>query len=90
MIIHVKKVLLKNEDIRIDYIISKIIYFIKNITDIKDNFINYHILPINNKCGFIEIVDKSNTLYYIKEELNVSLQNYIMDKNKEKNRNNQK
>ena len=39
-------------------------------------------MPINNNTGLIEIVDKSYTLYEVKEELNMSLQNFIMDKNK--------
>ena len=43
--------------------------------------ITYDIIPININSGLIEIVDESNTLYFIKEELNVSLQD-VMEKNK--------
>ena len=71
-----KKILFKKEDVRFDYIICRIISFFKNIITDNNSFINYDIIPININSGLIEIVDKSNTLYYIKEELNISLQNY--------------
>lgn len=77
-----KKVLFKKEDIRFDYIVCKIIKFIKNIIEDEQNFITYDIIPININSGLIEIIDESNTLYFIKEELNISLQNFIMEKNK--------
>lgn len=74
-------VLYKKEDVRTDYIICNIISFIKTI--IKDNkLVSYNILPINTMCGLIEIVPDSYTLYNIKEEENMSLQNFIMENNK--------
>ncbi len=79
-----KKILFKKEDVRFDYIICRIISFFKNIIKDNNSFINYDIIPININSGLIEIVDKSNTLYYIKEELNISLQNYIMERNSDK------
>ena len=83
-------ILLKKEDIRIDYIIYKIILFIKyilnynSISDINNFCINYEILPINKTSGIIEIVNKAQSLYNIKEKLNISLQNYILENNSSK------
>ena len=73
-------ILLKNEDVRYDYIICKTIKFIETICN--TNFITYEVIPINNNCGLIEIVPKSYTLYEIKEQYNLTLQNFIMEKNK--------
>jgi len=74
-------ILYKKEDVRTDYIISNIISFIKTIIN-NNKLISYNILPINNVCGLIEIVSKSYTLYDIKEDANMSLQNFIMENNK--------
>lgn len=80
-----KCVLFKKEDIRVDYIISKIILLIKKILKqkkISTNLITYNILPINNNYGLIEIVDDSYTLYDIKKNLGLTLQNFILNNNK--------
>ena len=80
-----KSILFKNEDLRIDYIISKIILLIKNILNenkIDTNLITYNILPINTTSGLIEIIEDSYTLYDIKKNLNLSLQNFILNNNK--------
>ena len=79
-----KQILFKKEDVRVDYIISKIIQFIKYIlchNNISTNLLTYNILPINNFYGIIEIIDDSHTLYDINEKLNTSLQNYILNQN---------
>lgn len=82
-----KNILLKKEDISIDYIVCKIILFIKyilinnDIVDVNNFCINYQILPINKYSGIIEIIDHSCSLYNIKEKLNLSLQNYILENN---------
>ena len=57
---------------RVDYIISKIIQFIKYIlhhNNISTNLLTYNILPINNSYGIIEIIENANTLYDINEKL---------------------
>lgn len=80
-----KCILFKKEDIRTDYIICKIIGFIKNILKINKidtNLITYNVLPINNSAGLIEIVDDSYTLYDINETMNITLQNFILNNNK--------
>ena len=80
-----KQILFKKEDIRIDYIICKIILFIKTIikqNKIQTNLLTYNVLPINNNSGLIEIIPDSNTLYDINEKLNSSLQNFILNNNK--------
>ena len=87
-------ILLKREDIRIDYIIYKLILFIKfvlkynEISDIYKFCINYEVLPINKFSGIIEIIDNSYSLYNIKEKLNLSLQNFILENNASKTINN--
>ena len=83
-------ILLKREDIRIDYIIYKIILFIKyilnynSVSDVNNFCINYEVLPINKSSGIIEIVNNAQSLYNIKEKLNISLQNYILENNSSK------
>ena len=37
--------------------------------------------PIDDSCGWIEMVEKSNTLYDIKYKYQTTIQNYIMDLN---------
>ena len=55
--------------------------FIQNscsdVVDIK----TYNVFPIDEGCGWIEMVEKANTLYDIKYKYNTTLQNYIMDLN---------
>ena len=74
-------VLVKFEDVRKDkvtMIISKFLQsFCPDIMDIE----TYNVFPIDDGCGWIEMVEKSNTLYDIKYKYNTSLQNYIMDRN---------
>jgi len=79
-----KQILFKKEDVRVDYVISKIIQFIKYIlynNNISTNLLTYNILPINNSYGIIEIIEDAHTLYDINEKLNTSLQNYILNQN---------
>ena len=41
----------------------------------------YNIFPVDESCGWIEMVEKSSTLYDIKHKYKTSLQNYILDMN---------
>lgn len=74
-------VLVKSEDVRKDkltMIVSKMLQRVcENIIDIK----TYNVFPINDSCGWIEMVEKSNTLYDIKYKYQTTIQNYIMDLN---------
>jgi len=74
-------VLVKFEDVRKDkltMIISKFLQsFCPDIMDIE----TYNVLPIDDGCGWIEMVEQSNTLYDIKYKYNTTLQNYVMDRN---------
>lgn len=81
------KIIFKQEDVRKDIIISNIIQLmdiiLKKDLNLDLNIISYNVLPINSDCGLIEIVPNAHTLYEIKEELNFSLQNYILNSNKQ-------
>ena len=80
-----KRILLKKEDVRRDYIICKIILFIKiilNNENIENNLLIYEVLPINNESGLIEIIEDSFTLYDIKQTEDSTLQNFILNNNK--------
>lgn len=78
-------VLLKNEDIKKEYIIMNIIklinMFLLHEESLDLKIITYNILPISKDYGFIEFVPNSKTLYYIKEELKFSIQNWIFEQN---------
>ena len=73
--------MVKFEDVRKDKLTMVIAEFIqkicKKLVDIK----TYNIFPIDNGCGWIEMVEKANTLYDVKYKYNTTLQNYIMDLN---------
>ena len=79
------QIMVKNEDIRKEYIIMSIIklinHFLINDLDLNLNITVYNILPVSNKYGYIEFVNNSYTLYGIKEIHNFSIQNFIMEKN---------
>ena len=78
-------IMLKNEDIRKEAIIMNVIklidFFLKREEGIDLKIITYNILPISSKYGYIEFVPNSSTLYHIKEDLNFSIQNWIIENN---------
>ena len=78
-------IMLKNEDIRKEAIIMNIIklinYFLIREEGVDLKIITYNILPISSKYGYIEFVPNSSTLYHIKEDLNFSIQNWIIENN---------
>jgi len=82
-------IMLKNEDIRKEAIIMNIIklinYFLIREEGIDLKIITYNILPISSKYGYIEFVPNSSTLYHIKEDLNFSIQNWIIENNNSSN-----
>lgn len=84
----VKKYLLKNEGVYKDYIVCKIIkmiiFFLKRDNIIYDEYINYNVHLIDFDCGFVEIIDGAETLFSIKNKLNTTILNYILDNNKHK------
>lgn len=79
-------VIYKSEDVRKDYVISNIIkvmdYLLK-MMDMDMNVVTYNVLPTGLNNGLIEIVPDSSTIYYIKEKTSYSIQNYILENNKD-------
>jgi phosphatidylinositol kinase/protein kinase (PI-3 family) len=78
------KILFKNEDLRKDHIVINIIklmnIFLKNEgLDLK--IVEYDIFAYNSKCGYVEIVNDSDTIYNITEIKNFSIQNFILENN---------
>ena len=45
------------------------------------HIVNYQVLPINQNAGMIEIVSESETIYYIRKRMKMSILNYIMENN---------
>ena len=78
-------VLYKSEDVRKDYIISKIIsimdIIIQKELEIDLNLVHYNILPIDENSGYVEIVPDSETIYDIKSKFKFTIQNYIIENN---------
>lgn len=62
-------------------IIKLINIFLLSEESLDLKIITYNILSISKDYGFIEFVPDSKTLYYIKEELKFSIQNWIFEKN---------
>jgi phosphatidylinositol 3-kinase len=80
------RIMFKHEDLRKDYIICKLIKLMSLIIakeeGISDNIINYKVMPVDNTCGFIEIVEDSETINNIKNKMKFTIQNYILENNK--------
>ncbi len=74
-------ILVKFEDVRKDkltMVVSRFLNIVcKGIIDIK----TYNVFPVNDTCGWIEMVEKSSTLYDIKHKYDTTLQDYILDLN---------
>ena len=81
-----KHILFKREDLTKDQIIMNIItlmdIFLKRDENIDFNITKYKILPTSKDAGIIEIVPNSETFYNIKEKLNYTIQNFMIENNK--------
>ena len=79
-------ILYKEEDLRQDYIICKIIkliaFIIKKDMDIDSEIISYDIVPLDSKRGLIEIVNESDTINNIAQD-GFTIQNFITRYNPE-------
>lgn len=79
------RIMFKNEDVRKDQIIMNIIKLmeivIKREKGIDLDLVTYNILPINKHSGLIEMVDDCETIYHIKETMDLNVINYIMNNN---------
>jgi hypothetical protein len=79
------KLMYKREDIRKDQIIMNIINLMELIVnkeeDLSLNLVTYNILPTDKQSGLIEIIDDSQTIYYIQEKIKSSILNYILEHN---------
>ena len=79
------KVLYKKEDVRKDQILMNMITLIDIIVKREEGIdlglTIYNILPTSKNTGVIEIVDNSDTIYYIQQKLKSSILNYILEEN---------
>lgn len=80
-----KRILLKKECLKKDYIVTKIIslidYILKKKLDIDFHIINYNILPSDENTGIIEIIENAETIYNISTGKKFSIQNFIIEAN---------
>lgn len=78
-------ILYKNDDIRKDQTIINIIrlvdIFVERDEGIKLNTKTYDVLPTGKNKGFIEIIDNAETIYTIKEKMQTTILNYILEDN---------
>lgn len=81
-----KHILFKREDLTKDQIIMNIItlmdIFLKRDENIDFNITNYKIMPTSKDAGIIEIVPNAETFYNIKEKLNYTIQNFMIENNR--------
>lgn len=79
------KLMFKKEDIRKDQIIMNIINLVEMIVNKEENLnlnlVTYNILPTDKHSGLIEIIDESETVYYIQQKIKSSILNYILENN---------
>ena len=82
-----KLIMFKNDDIRKDHIVLNIINIIHEILRKEENFdietIMYEVMPTNKNTGYIEIVENASTIFNIIENSGVTIQNYILNQNKD-------
>ena len=74
-------ILVKFEDVRKDKLTMIVSNFLQTVCKGILNINTYNVFPVCDNCGWIEMVEKSSTLYDIKHKFNTTLQNYIMDLN---------
>lgn len=81
----IKSLLLKKDNVLKDNIVMSCINIIDTILkrelNIDFGIITYKVIPIG-KEGIIQMVNNSHTIYNIKEKLHFSIQNFIIEKNK--------
>jgi len=80
------QIMYKYEDMRKDRIITDIIRLIDLIlkeNELDMDIVKYHVIPITNKLGLVEIVNDSKTVFDIIENRRTSVLNYILDNNSE-------
>lgn len=75
----------KQEDVRKDQMIMNIVnlvdIIVKRDEGIDLQLVQYNILPLQTNSGLIEIIDNSDTIYYIQETIKSSILNYILENN---------
>lgn len=83
----VHKILFKKESLLKDQIVVKIINLIDIILKRDENLdleiIKYNVVPTSKTSGIIQVVDNACTIYNIIEKLKCSIQNYIIEHNKD-------
>jgi len=77
--------LYKKENLRKDQLVSNIIKLADRILKEEESLdldiVTYDVLPTSKNEGIIEVVDNSETLYYIQERINTTILNYILENN---------
>jgi phosphatidylinositol 3-kinase len=80
--------LYKIDDIRKDQTIINIIrladILVERDEGIKLETKTYNVMPTSKNKGFIEIIDNADTIYHIKEKLQTTILNYIIEGNEDK------
>jgi len=81
------KILYKKECVRKDQIVVNLVVLISEIVKMEEGIdlelVVYGVLPLGKSCGLVEIVDDSETVYYIQEKLKSSIMNYVLENNDE-------
>ena len=79
------KILYKYENVRQDYLILKVIRLMKFLLHTYENLdieiVDYHVCPLTDQTGLIQIVPNCKTAYEIKEKLKFTIWNYIVENN---------
>ena len=85
---HVDKVMFKNECVLKDQIVTNIITLIDIILKREEgldlDIVKYKVIPTSKTTGLVEMVKDSVTIYDILEKRKTTIQNFIIDHNKEK------
>ena len=74
------EVLIKFESLRRDYLVSLMMRWLIRLKIATP--VHYDVFEYSNHVGCVGIVPNSKTLYRVKYELNMSLEHYILDKNR--------
>lgn len=77
----VKNILIKKEDVRPDRLAVLMMFLMNQFDDF--NFKPYSVFAVDDREGWIEMIDNVETLYEIQKT--TTIQNYILSKNQDKN-----
>jgi len=81
----VKRFIFKKDDVRKDQLIMNLIRIcdaiLKRDLNVDYGIVTYRVTPIDGNSGVIEVIDRAETVYHIRDQLHKSIQNHLIERN---------